>query len=65
MGINVNCKFNDQGAWCTNKLIKRSLLGLGARCCVDYPYSTGCEIREPHLRPNPSPPRPPQKLNVK
>ena len=26
--INVNCIYNDQGAWCTNEKIKRSLFGI-------------------------------------
>ena len=25
----INCKYNDEGAWCTNKNIKRSLFGHG------------------------------------
>jgi hypothetical protein len=31
MTIKINCKYNDNGAWCTNKKIKRPLFGLGAR----------------------------------
>lgn len=33
---NINCKWNDRGAWCENENVKRSLFGIGARCCVEY-----------------------------
>lgn len=61
MGININCKSNDQGAWCKNKNIKRSLFGIGARCCVLYPGLNGekCEHQEQYKRPTAPPP--PQK----
>ena len=36
MYVKVNCIYNDKGAWCTNKNVKRSLLGLGARVCSEY-----------------------------
>lgn len=36
--VNVNCIFNDNGAWCKNKKIKRSLLGFGPRLCIEEPY---------------------------
>ena len=38
MGIflKINCEFNDKGAWCINKKVKRSLFGLGARVCCEY-----------------------------
>lgn len=39
MPVSVNCQHNDGGAWCKNKLVKRSLFGIGARCCVEYPPS--------------------------
>lgn len=52
MGININCIHNDQGAWCKNKLVKKSLFGLGARVCVEYPYHCGeCSLQEIHPRP--------------
>lgn len=35
---NVNCIYNNDHAWCVNKNIKKSLLGIGARCCKVYPY---------------------------
>jgi len=52
--MGVNCKFNDQGTWCTNKNIKRSLFGfLGPRCCVDYPMHNKCKWKEHLTRPSP------------
>lgn len=52
----VNCIYNDQGAWCTNKCVKRSLFGIGARCCSEYPYRTGkCGVKVEHPR-KPEPP---------
>ena len=58
--ININCIYSDQGAWCTNKNIKRSLCGIGARCCVEYPHISKqtCEFKEKHKRPVPPPPPP-------
>lgn len=38
MAIRINCVYNDNGAWCKNKNVKRSLFGLGSRCCINYPY---------------------------
>jgi len=47
MPVNVFCKYNDQGAWCKNKNIKRSLFGIGVRCCVNFPYPSnkGCQFQ--------------------
>jgi hypothetical protein len=45
MILKINCKFNDNGAWCANKNIKRSLFGMGARCCCEYDGKT-CSIKE-------------------
>jgi len=58
--IKINCIYNDQGAWCINKNIKRSLFGIGARCCLDYPPCSQekCEFKEKHKRPTPPPPPP-------
>lgn len=52
MHIKVNCKYNDQGAWCKNSNIKRSLWGLGARCCVLYPpdEKPSCNYQEVKIR---------------
>lgn len=36
MRVKIYCKYNDRGAWCKNKNVKRSLLGIGARCCSEY-----------------------------
>lgn len=49
MILKVNCKYNDDGAWCTNKNIKRSLFGIGARMCrvVD---GKSCEFKEPKTK---------------
>jgi len=34
---NINCRWaKNPGGYCKNKLIKRSLFGFGARCCVKY-----------------------------
>lgn len=61
MPIKINCIYNDRGAWCNNKKIKRSLLGLGARCCTEFPYSSsGCKIKEEYPRPTLMPPVPPK-----
>ena len=65
--IRINCIHNDRGAWCHNKNIKRSLFGLGARCCVLYPnWSENCEYQEKLKRPNiqPPPPLPKKKIYV-
>jgi len=72
MGININCKHNNQGAWCRNKKVKRSLFGIGARCCVEYPYNNGvCEHKEEYtfkFRPPSVPPSVPpsqRDFNIK
>ena len=54
MQIKVNCKYNDHGAWCRNENVKRSLWGLGARCCIEYPYNKNtCKYIDKYKRPNP------------
>jgi hypothetical protein len=61
VNIRINCKYNDQGAWCFNKEVKRSLFGFGARCCIIYPNYTGkCEHQIKYPKPI-APPPPPQK----
>lgn len=72
MGIRINCKYNDRGAWCTNKNIKRSLFGIGARCCVLYPDGISCKYQEKYEKPKvsipPHPPLPKEKtinINIK
>jgi len=66
MPININCIYNDKGAWCTNKEIKRSFLGLGARCCVEYPMNAKkCKFKIRFERPKRTcfpPPAPCKKI---
>jgi hypothetical protein len=67
MYINVNCKFNDRGAWCKHKLVKRSLFGFGARCCILFPDNLlgKCELQEKCMKPIAPPPPPlPRKVRV-
>lgn len=45
----INCKYNDQGAWCNNKNIKRSLFGIGARCCSEF-NDEKCDLKEVKIR---------------
>ena len=59
--IKVDCVYNDKGAWCNNKNVKRSLFGIGARVCVKYPPSKkSCDFIKRHKRPI-LPPLPIQK----
>jgi hypothetical protein len=45
MRVKVNCLYNNNGAWCRNKSVKRSFWGLGARLCSEYPqYKNGCMV---------------------
>lgn len=63
MGIKINCTHNDQGAWCTNKKIKKSFFGIGARCCIEFPYSsTKCALKKSSPKPPPPPPPPPKRI---
>ena len=48
--VRVNCKNNDQGAWCKDKRIKRSLFGIGARICPVY-NGGYCEFQDKFKRP--------------
>lgn len=53
MKIKINCKFNDDGTFCTNKKIKRSFLGMGPRYCVEYPdKTTNCEFKDCQIKSN-------------
>ena len=52
----VNCKYNDKGAWCTNKNIKRSLFGIGARCCVEF-SDKQCKLKEIKMLKGKPPPK--------
>jgi hypothetical protein len=50
--IKINCRSNDQGWWCADKRVKRSLLGLGARMCR-VANGESCPFQEPVPRPEP------------
>lgn len=67
MTKNVNCRWNDRGAWCTNKKVKRSLFGIGARCCIEHDNNKTCQFKDPWQRPTgpppPPSPRPPKKTD--
>lgn len=58
MPIKINCTDNVEGAWCKNKNTPRSLFGLGARCCVEYPEQVSCccafktERQRPTMNPH-------------
>jgi hypothetical protein len=58
MATKINCKYNDRGVWCTDKRIKRSLLGIGTRCCILFPGLNGkkCEYQVKYERPILRPP---------
>lgn len=59
ISIKVDCKSNDGGAWCKDGRVKRSLLGFGARCCMEYGKSVfSCKFRDPRSRPVMAPPAP-------
>ena len=48
----INCQHNDRGAWCTNKKVRRSLWGIGARCCTEYyTFCNKCEHKKEYPRP--------------
>ena len=65
MNIKINCIYNDQGAWCKNITIKRSLFGLGARCCVIYPdWNSVCKHQKKYPKPTQIPPAPTYKAEV-
>jgi len=59
MNIKVNCKYSECNVWCTNKNIKRSILGLGTRLCI-LNDTNNCEYQEqksrrPKVKPAPQP----------
>ena len=62
---NINCKWNDQGAWCKNKNIKRNLFGIGARCCIEHGENAMCSFKDFRPKPRHSPPPPPPTPNPK
>ena len=61
MGTKINCIYSDHGIWCKNKKIKRSVWGLGARICKEFPALNGviCEHKIKYQRPIGVPPLPP------
>lgn len=61
MNIKINCTYNVESAWCNNKNIKRSLFGIGTRCCKEFNGEV-CTFKCEHKRPPPPPvvPKPPQ-----
>jgi hypothetical protein len=61
MVVRYNCKFND-GPFCKNKKVERSLFGLGARLCVMVGMKNhNCIFCESNQKPNIKPGC--QKLN--
>jgi hypothetical protein len=66
MPTNINCIHNGQGAWCKHKDVKRSLMGIGARCCTEYPFASqyGCKHIEKHARPTILPSAPPAPKSI-
>ena len=64
-GHNVNCQWNDKGYWCTNKKIRRSLWGIGARECQEYnTFCHKCPECKPWPRPVIPPPAPPKTRGI-
>ncbi len=58
----VNCKFNDDGAWCKCEKVKRSLFGFGARLCMEF-NDKKCPYVEKYPRPS-APPAPVPKKQI-
>ena len=50
----VNCIHNSEDVHCDNKAIKRSLFGIGPRCCVEY-GNKRCNLKVKHIKPIPRP----------
>lgn len=55
---NINCKWNDRGAWCKNENIKCSLFGVGARCCIEFDSNKTCKFKSSWPKPKYPPPSP-------
>jgi len=59
--IKNDCKYSDKVSWCKNKNVKRSLFGIGARCCMELvpyyldrkvcPFKTSSTIKKPKMFP--------------
>ena len=58
MPLKMNCKQNDQGVWCKDKRVKRSLFGMGARMCCRA-EGKFCPFQDKIPRPPPPVQRPP------
>jgi hypothetical protein len=50
MNKKINCIYNDDGAWCKNENIKRSLFGFGARVCLCH-NDIECSYKEEIPKP--------------
>jgi len=50
---NINCIYSDNGIYCKNNKIKRSLFGFGARVCknVDSFWDDKCDLIEKYPEP--------------
>jgi len=60
MFLKINCKYSKDVAYCTNNKIKKSLFGMGARCCVEY-HDKVCSIKEVKTIKGSPPPSPQKK----
>lgn len=49
----IDCVYNDSGAWCKNKLIKKSLCGIGTRVCLVFGGKI-CLLQEKRVVPKPT-----------
>lgn len=56
MQVKINCVDNKEGAYCKNKNIKRSLFGLGSRCCVEFHDDKECKFKVKNEKISPPPP---------
>jgi len=45
MILKINCRYNNDDAWCTNEKVKRSFWGAGPRCCLVY-NNKKCEFND-------------------
>ncbi len=62
MNININCKYYKQmGARCKHKDMQRKFLIFSySKTCIEYPYASGCELKDMWPRPS-APPAPQSK----
>jgi hypothetical protein len=52
MQIKINCEFNEYGAYCNCKEVKRKWYQITGRKCVEYPYRI---IKCPYKKSTPKP----------